>query len=198
MLQLKNLGSQSLTKSQDGTTTKLIEVNRLTYILTNLVIRLNLTSLRKCNFLIFIFNFAISNNYTVALNLEVTLVRVHDDIKVFVTTKNLGKYITEALLQYTYQCSTVDILCFFKLAECINHTRCQFLLFFSHNLIETNYVFCIFYFIHLVNVINLLLNRTFFTFNLYLFFNANCEVISFNSFQDTLHLLAVGIVSPLR
>ena len=40
-------------------------------------------------------------------------------------------------------------------------------------------------------MINLLLNRTFFTFNLYLFFNANCEVISFNSFQDTLHLTRI-------
>ena len=138
VFQLKNLRSQSLAKSQDSTATKLIEINLLTYILTYLVVRLNLARLSKCYFLIFVLYFAVSNNNTIAIDLEIALVRVNDNIEILITTENLSKNVAETFLQHTYQCSTVDILGFFKLAECINHTRCNFLIFFSHSLFKTD------------------------------------------------------------
>ena len=123
MLKLKNLRSQCLAKGQDSTAAELVEVNLLAHILAYLVVWLNLLSFRKGDFLVFILYLTIGNNYTVAINLEVTLVWVHDNIEVFVTTENLSKHVAETFLQHTYQSSTVDILGFFKLAECINHTR---------------------------------------------------------------------------
>ena len=124
MLKLKNLRSQSLAKSQDGTATELIEIYLLAHILTYLIVRLNLACFGKRNLLVLIFYLTISNNDTVTINLEIALVWVYDYIEILITTENSGKYIAEAFLQYTYQCCTVDILGFFKLAECINHTRC--------------------------------------------------------------------------
>ena len=66
MLKLKNLRSQSLTKSQDGTATELIEIYLLAHILTYLIVRLNLARLSKCYFLIFVLYFTVSNNNTIA------------------------------------------------------------------------------------------------------------------------------------
>ena len=137
MLQLQDLRCQSLTKGKDSTTTKLIEVHLFTHILAYLIVWFYLASLSQSDFLVLVLDFAISHNHTVTIDLEVTLVRVHNDIKVLIATKNLGKHITEAFLQHAHQSSTVDILGFLKLAECINHTRCYFLLFLSHILFET-------------------------------------------------------------
>ena len=47
MLKLKNLRSQSLSKSQDGTATELIEIYLLAHILTYLIVRLNLACFGK-------------------------------------------------------------------------------------------------------------------------------------------------------
>ena len=45
----------------------------------------------------------------------------------------------------------------------------------------------------MINVVNLLLNRTFFPLNLYLFLYAYCEIISVHSFQDALYFDAISI-----
>ena len=74
MLQFEDLGCQCLTKVQDGTTAKLIEINLLAHILAYLVVWLNLLSFGKGDFLVLILYLTIGNNYTVAINLEVTLV----------------------------------------------------------------------------------------------------------------------------
>ena len=123
MFKFQNLRSQGLTKSQDGTTAKLIEIHVLAHILTNLIVSLDLTSLSQSDFLIFIFHLAISNNDTIAVNFKVTFIRINNHIEVFITTKNLSKHIAETFLQHAHQSCTVDILGFFELAKCINHTR---------------------------------------------------------------------------
>ena len=99
MLQLKNLRSQCLTKIQDSTAAKLIEIDLFTNIFTNLIVCFYLTCIRKANLLILILNLAISHNHAITMYLEITLIRVYNHVEVLVTTEYLSEYVTEALLQ---------------------------------------------------------------------------------------------------
>ena len=121
MLQLQDLGGKSLTQVQNGTTTKLLEVDFLRDFLTNLIVGLNLLCLCQRDFLVLVLHLTISNHDTVAVNLKVTLVGVHNHVEVLIRAKNLGYHITETLLKYTNQCGTINVLGLLKLLKGLYH-----------------------------------------------------------------------------
>ena len=134
MLQLQNLRCQRLAQVQNGTTAELLEVYLLRNLLANFVVGLNLLGFAQRNLLVFVFYFAVSHHDAVAVNLEVALVGVHDDVEVLVRAKHLGDDITETLLQHTHQCGAVNVFCLFKFLKGLNH-RWAFRAFCCHNYI---------------------------------------------------------------
>ena len=66
-------------------------------------------------------NLTVGNNHTVTIDLEVTLIWVHDYVKVLVTTEDLRNDITETFFQHANQSSTIDVLGVLELLERLNH-----------------------------------------------------------------------------
>ena len=121
MLQLEDLRSQRLAQVQDGTTAKLGKIHFLRHLLAYFVVGLNLLSLTQLDLLILILHLTIGYHHAVTVNLKVTLVGVHNHVKILVGTKHLGDDIAEAFFQHTHQCGTIDILRLFKIVKGLNH-----------------------------------------------------------------------------
>ena len=124
VLQLKNFRCKSLTERQDSPTAKLGKVYPLADILVNLIVLSYLTCLSKAYLLVLVGHFSIGHNNTVAVNLEVALIRVNNDIKVLVTTENLGQHVAETLLKHTHERGAVDVLGLLKFPERVDHAHC--------------------------------------------------------------------------
>ena len=72
------------------------------------------------------------------MNLEVTLVRIDDDVKVLVTAEYLGYHIAEAFLKNANKRGAVDVLGLLELLEGLYHARTLFFfLCHSFSLLET-------------------------------------------------------------
>ena len=72
---------------------------------------------------------------TVAINLEVALVWVYDDVEILVRTKNLCYHIAEALFEHAHKSSTVDMFRLVELSKGIDHAYglifcCHFMYYF--------------------------------------------------------------------
>ena len=123
VFQFQNLRSQRLAQVQDSTAAKLGKFDRLRHILAHLIVMFNLLRLAQRDFLVLVLHLAICHNNTVAINLKVALVGIHDNIEVLVTTEDLGNYVTETLLQHAHKCSAVDILRILEFLHGLNHVR---------------------------------------------------------------------------
>src|SRR5574344_102765 len=138
MLQLEYLRSQCLAQIEDGTTTKLAEVNLLAHLLTYLIVGLDLLCILKRNLLVLILHLTVGNNDAVAVYLEVALVGIDDHVKILVTAEYLGDHVAETLLKDTHQCGTVDVLGLLELLEGLYHAwTLLFFLCHSYFLLET-------------------------------------------------------------
>ncbi len=124
MLQLQHLRSESLAQVQDGAATELGEVDSLRHILAHLIVGLNLACLGERDLLVLVLHLAVCHNHAVTVYLKVALVGVHDNVEVLVATENLCKHIAETLLEHTHESCAVDVLCFLKLFERVEHAHC--------------------------------------------------------------------------
>ena len=75
-------------------------------------------------------NLTVRHHFKVLEYLHISLVRVHDNVKIFIGAKHLCEYIAERLLQHTNHGGFVNILQFFELVKMRHHIRCLF--FLSH------------------------------------------------------------------
>ena len=138
MLQLKNLRGQCLTKVQDGTASKLREVNTLRHLLVYLVVGFDLLGIAQRNLLVLILHLTVGDDDAVTVNLKVTLVGVHNHVEVLVRAENLRQHVAEAFFQHAHQSGAIDVLHLFELSEGIDHTLgffflcCHLYLFFSY------------------------------------------------------------------
>ena len=121
VLKFEDLRSQCLAQVQDSTAAELLEVHLLRNLLTHLVVGLNLLSLGEGNLLVLIHHLIVGYHHTVTVNFKVTLVRVHDHVKVLVRAIDFGNDVTEALLEHTHQRGAVDVLVLFKFLKGLNH-----------------------------------------------------------------------------
>src|SRR5574344_24815 len=137
MLQFQDFRSQCLTQVQDSAATELREVHFLTHFLTHFIVRFYLLSIFQADFLVIILHFAVCHNNTVTVYLEVTLVRIDDDVIVLIAAKHLSDHVAETFLQHAHQCSAVDVRSLFKFLEGLNHTWTYFFFFCCHSLLET-------------------------------------------------------------
>ena len=103
-LQLENLCSKSLTEIKDCTTTELFKVDLLREILSNLNVCNCLASLTQRYLHILILELIVSNNGAVLPDLEISLVRVDNDIIVLVSLKHLCQHTAERILKYADHC----------------------------------------------------------------------------------------------
>ena len=124
MLQLKNFRCKSLTERQDSPTAKLGKIYPFADILVNLIVLSYLTCLSKAYLLVLVGHFAIGHNNTVAVDLEVALIRGNNDVKVLVTTENLGQHVAKTLLKHTHERGAVDVLGLLKFPERVDHAHC--------------------------------------------------------------------------
>ena len=84
MLEVENLACHSLTQSQDGTASEVVEVYFLRNFLTEFVVLVNLLCLAECDFRVRVLHLTIGNDGTVTIDFEVTFVGIDDDIEILV------------------------------------------------------------------------------------------------------------------
>ena len=126
--QFQHFRSQCLTQVQDSTASELGKVHALRHFLAHLVVVLNLLGVRQRNLLVLVLHFTVGHDHTVAINLKIALVRVHNDVEVLVRTENLGDNVAEALLQNAHQRGAVDVLVLCKILEGVEHANALFFL----------------------------------------------------------------------
>ena len=120
MFQFKNLGCESLTQGQNGTSAELGKVNGLCHFLAHLIVVGNLACLCEADLHVGVGDSAVLNDGAVAINLEVALIGVDDDIVVLVGAHHLSDDTAEALFEHAHQRGAIDVLCLFELREGFN------------------------------------------------------------------------------
>ena len=126
VLQFENLGSQSLSKIEDGAASELSKIDTLGNVLSHFVVGLYLPCLCQGNLFVVVLHLTVGHNHTVAVYLEVALVRIDNDIEVLVTAEYFGKNVSEALLKHAHQRSTVYVFRLLEFLERVEHTYDRF------------------------------------------------------------------------
>ena len=121
VLQLHDSAGKGLSELKDGTASELGHVDELADFFANLVVLVNLLCFTQRDFLVLVVHFAIGNNHTIVVDLEVALVGIDDDVVVLVCAMHLGNDVAEAFFQHAYQSGTVDVVLFFKVGEHFYH-----------------------------------------------------------------------------
>ena len=119
VLQLQDLRSECLAQGEDGTTSELREVNGLGDVLADLVVISNLLCLAEANLHVGVGDLAVFHHGAVAIDFEVALVGVDNDVVVLVASLHLGDDTAEALLEHAHKGGAVDVLGFLELCESI-------------------------------------------------------------------------------
>ena len=103
-----------MTKGKDVPTAEFLKLNLLGHFFTDLEILLNLDGIRVFDLRMLIFQFSIRHDLTVLPDLQVTLIRVQDDIEVLIRTILLDEGIPEDLLKDIHHGDPVDVLEFLE------------------------------------------------------------------------------------
>ena len=135
MLQFQYLGRQGLAEVQDHTTTERCELYLIGELFANLNLVIYETSLAQFDLGLGICHVTIFHNETVAVDLQVTLVRVHNHRVVRRRTVHLCNNALERLLQHRDKGLFVNAFEVFKLRENVNQIDRLLLFFCCHFLI---------------------------------------------------------------
>ena len=139
LLQIKDLRLKGLTQIKDGTAAEIGKEYLLRVLLSDLHIRVLVSAGIAQGYLqVRIGHLAVRDYLKILEYLHITLVRVHDHVKILVRAKHLRKHIPERLLKHTDHRSLVDILKFLKLGKTLHHVGS--FLFLSH----TIYIRCVY------------------------------------------------------
>ena len=128
VLELQDFAGQGLTERQDGAAAELGEINGFAHFLADFVIGIDFAGCRQGDFLVRVSHIVIGNDFAVAIDFKVALVRVNNHVEVFVRTKDFGNHAAKAFFEHTDHCGAVYILRLLELGEGVNETQC--LLFF--------------------------------------------------------------------
>ena len=118
---LLDSADQVLTECQDETTTKVNQFDLFRNFFTNLVIRFDAKCSTQLNLLVLIFNSTVFNYRSVVPDFQITLIRVYNNIKVFIGLVLLTQLVAERLLNEGHQSGSVDVLFLFKSEEAFDN-----------------------------------------------------------------------------
>ena len=134
-LQLKDLRCQGLTQVQDHTTAKRSQLHFIRHLFADLCLVIQQQGVAQRNLRIRVRHVAILHHQTVTVDLQVTLVRVHDHRVVRRRTVHLCNNALERLLQHRDKGLFVNAFEVFKLRENVNQIDRLLLFFCCHFLI---------------------------------------------------------------
>ena len=125
VFQFQNLGGQGLPKGKDGSASELLEVDHFAYFLAHLVVVFYLLGVGQAYLLVLVGHLAVFHDGAVAVDFQVALVGVHDDVEVLITAEYLGNHAAEALFEHAHERGAVNVLGFLELFERFDHIRNQ-------------------------------------------------------------------------
>ena len=128
-LKFKNTRSQSLTKIENGTTTKAQKLHFINHLFSHFIVFIYLLSCTKCNLHTFIFQFIILYDCACTKNFAVASLRVDNHVIVLISSIHLSNHATERIFQDSNQCRTINRLQIFEFRKGLNKI---YFLFFSH------------------------------------------------------------------
>ena len=120
MLQIQNLAGHRLAQRQNRTASEVGEIHLLRNLLAQLIVLVNLTGLTERNLSIRILHLTVGHHRAVAVNLKVTLVRVHNHVEILVRAECLLQHTAERVLKHTHQRRAVNVLGLLKVLEGVN------------------------------------------------------------------------------
>ena len=123
-LQFEDLRCQRLTEIEDHTATERSQLYLIRYLFTDLCLLIQQQCIAQRDLRVGIRYVAIFHHQTVAVNLQIALIGVHDDRIVSGRTVHLQNNRLERLLQHRDQRTFVDTFVFLKVFENVNQVDC--------------------------------------------------------------------------
>ena len=135
MFEFEHLACQSLAKRKDCAATEFGKVYGFTHFLANFIVGIYFMSIAQRNLFVGIIHIVVAHNNTIAINFEVSLVGVYDNVKVFIASEHLGQHTAEALFKNSDESGATDFLIVLKIGKDVNHAFCY--VFFAWH-----FIFC--------------------------------------------------------
>src|SRR5690606_6822159 len=117
LLQFHDAALEVLLQRQDVAAAKVLDLHLLAHLFAHLEIGVDLPGLAQLDIQIVVLAHAVLHDHAVQPDLQVTLVRVDDDVHVGLFAKALLHHAAEDILQDAHQGHTVDVLEVLELAE---------------------------------------------------------------------------------
>ena len=140
VLQLEDARGEGLAQRQYGAAAELREVDGLRHVLAHFVVVGNLACLAQADLHVGVFDLVVLDDGAVAVDFEVALVGVYDDVVVLVRALHFGYDVAEALFEHAHERGAVDVLCLFELCEGVDESVGLFLCHYLNFMILRFYI----------------------------------------------------------
>ena len=145
VFEFEDFAGERLAKGKDGAATKVGKLDGLADFFAHFVVRVNLTGLAQGDFLVGVGDVAVFHHFAITVDFAVALVRVDDNIEVFVGTVDFRNDRPETFFEHAYQRRAVDVFRFLELCKCLDQADCfagflchGYILLFCFCLLEVN------------------------------------------------------------
>ncbi len=130
-LEVEDFALEGLAQVEDCAASEVSKNNLACMLVANLRVRVLVgTGVGEAYLEVRIGHLSVRHNFKVLENLHVTLVRVHNHVKIFICAEHFCKHVAKRFFEHAYHSCLVDILQFLELGKTLHHIRCFF--FLSH------------------------------------------------------------------
>ena len=134
VFEFEDFACQGLAESEDGASSEVCEIDFLSDLFSFFVVRVNLLCFAECNFFVRVGQFFVGDHHSVAIDFAVSLVGVHDDVKVLVRAEDFCNDVAETFFENAHKRGVVNVFVLLKFGKSLNQA-CRFGFFLSHILI---------------------------------------------------------------